>query len=262
MLCLTLSHPPQLNPLTFQISTNASYPVSDIAHATSPTHPFIFQLYVNSDRTKSRALITHLLSLRSKGLIGICITVDAAVPGKREADERLKADEDSHAPNSGSSAPTGGNDKRGGGLGRIMGAFIDPALCWDDIAWIREMVGPEMPLLIKGVQGAADARLAIQYGLQGIVVGNHGGRSLDTAPPAVMVLLELRKECPEVFEKLEVLVDGGIRRGTDVLKCVCLGAKAVGLGRPPLYALAYGQEGVEHLVDSKSISDFSRKISS
>lgn len=132
-----------------------------------------------------------------------------------------------------------------------MGAFIDPSVVWDDIAWVRGIVGPDMPLLIKGVQGAADARLAVKYGCQGIVVGNHGGRSLDTAPAAVMVLLELRRECPEVFGMLEVLVDGGIRRGTDVLKCVCLGAKAVGLGRPMLYALGYGQVGVEHCVDSE-----------
>lgn len=130
-----------------------------------------------------------------------------------------------------------------------MGAFIDPSLVWQDINWIRSIVGPEMPLMVKGIQTAMDARLAVQHGLKGIVVGNHGGRSLDTSPPSVLILLELRRECPEVFDKLEVYVNGGIRRGTDVLKCICLGAKAVGLGRPPLYALNYGQEGVEHMFD-------------
>ena len=70
--------------------------------------------------------------------------------------------------------------------------------------------------------------------------------------PAILVLLEIRRLCPEVFSKVEVYVDGGIRRGTDILKCLCLGAKAVGMGRHFLYALNYGQEGVEHFINSKS----------
>lgn len=233
------------------ISNNASFPIGDIARATNPEHPFMFQLYINSDRAKTRDLINQLRELRPQGLGGVCITVDAAALGKREADERLKADEASFAPNSGASSEPTGSDKRGSGMGRILGSWIDPALCWDDIPWIRKMLGPDVPLMLKGIQGAADARLAVKYGVKGIVISNHGARQLDTSPPAVMVLLELRRECPEVFDKLEVLVDGGIRRGTDVVKCICLGAKAVGLGRPPLYALNYGQEGVEHLLDGK-----------
>lgn len=75
--------------------------------------------------------------------------------------------------------------------------------------------------------------------------------SLDTSPPAIMVLLECQHHCPEIFDKVEVYVDGGIRRGTDVLKCLCLGATAVGMGRSFLYAVNYGEEGVEHLIDSK-----------
>ncbi|KAL8951600.1 MAG: hypothetical protein Q9183_007446 [Haloplaca sp. 2 TL-2023] len=96
---------------------------------------------------------------------------------------------------------------------------------------------------------AQDAKRAAKEGVDGLVLSNHGGRNLDTAPPAILVLLDLHKNCPEVFEKMEIYVDGGIRRGTDILKAICLGATAVGIGRPALYALNYGQEGVEHLVD-------------
>jgi len=80
---------------------------------------------------------------------------------------------------------------------------------------------------------------------------------MDSAPPAILVLLEIQRCCPEVFDHLEVYVDGGIRRGTDILKALCLGATAVGMGRPFLYSVNYGQEGVEHLIESKFIHVFS-----
>lgn len=174
------------------------------------------------------------------------MTVDAPVPGKREADERVRADEGLSAPMTGAKAI---NDKKGGGLGRIMGSYIDASLTWDDLRWLRSVT--DLPIILKGVQSAADARLAAQAGVQGIVLSNHGGRSLDTAPPSVLILLELQKCTPEVFDKLEVYVDGGIRRGTDILKCLCLGATAVGMGRHFLYALNYGREGVEHFIDGE-----------
>ncbi|KAB8670396.1 hypothetical protein FH972_026309 [Carpinus fangiana] len=227
------------------ISTNASFPVQEIVQECPESHPFFFQLYVNSDRSKTKTLLESVLALRPR-IRGIFITIDAPIPGKREADERLKADKSLVAPNSGARAT---NDKKGSGIGRIMGAYVDKRLSWEDLRWIRSVVGPDMPLVLKGVQHAADARLAASAGMQGIVIGNHGGRSLDTSPPAVLALLELHKCCPEVFERLEVYVDGGIRRGTDILKCLCLGARAVGMGRHFLYSLTYGQEGVEHLID-------------
>ncbi len=92
----------------------------------------------------------------------------------------------------------------------------------------------------------------MHMGCQGIVVSNHGGRALDGAPAAILVLLELQKECPEVFDHMEVFIDGGIRRGSDILKAMCLGASGVGLGRPFLYALNYGKPGVVHLINRKS----------
>jgi L-lactate dehydrogenase (cytochrome) len=98
---------------------------------------------------------------------------------------------------------------------------------------------------------ADDAILAMQAGLDGILLSNHGGRNLDTSPPSIVTLLELHKRCPEIFDKMEIYVDSGIRRGTDILKAICLGATAVGMGRSMLFATNYGQEGVEHLIDSR-----------
>lgn len=171
------------------------------------------------------------------------VTVDAPVPGKREADERIAA-ENIVAPISGAIAE---NDKKGGGLGRVMAKYIDSTLCWEDLAWIKRVSG--LPLVLKGVQTAADAQKAVSYGVDGILLSNHGGRSLDTTQPALLTLLELHKCAPEVFSHLEVYVDGGFTRGTDILKAIALGATAVGIGRPWLYALSYGQEGVQHLCE-------------
>ncbi|KAI7570667.1 cytochrome b2 [Hortaea werneckii] len=222
------------------VSSNASYPLADIVHAGKPGQPFFLQLYVNSDRSKTEEL---LLSAKKLGIKAILLTVDAPVPGKREADERIAAGNVSAA----ISGAVATNDKRGGGLGRGMGKYIDSTLCWEDLAWIKRVSG--LPLVLKGIQTASDARKAVKFGAEGILLSNHGGRSLDTTQPAMMTLLELHKCAPEVFAHLEVYVDGGFTRGTDILKAIALGATAVGIGRPWLYALTYGQEGVEHLCD-------------
>jgi L-lactate dehydrogenase (cytochrome) len=204
--------------------------------------PFFFQLYVDKQRAKSARLLSHVEAL---GVKAIFVTVDAPVAGKREADERVKADESMSAPMSGERAK---NDTKGGSLGRIMAGFIDASLSWDDIPWLRQCTS--LPLVLKGVQTAMDARRAMQEGINGIVLSNHGGRSLDTSPAPVLLLLELQKCCPEVFDRMEVFVDGGIMRGTDIFKALCLGARAVGIGRGFLYALNYGQEGVEKYIES------------
>ena len=140
-------------------------------------------------------------------------------------------------------------------MGRLMGSYVDATLTWRDLGWLRSCT--DLPIVLKGIQTAADARMAMEVGVEGIVLSNHGGRSLDTSPPAISVLLELQRCCPDVFDAMEVYVDGGIRRGSDILKALCLGARAVGLGRPFLYAVNYGQEGVEYLIESKTTSHFS-----
>lgn len=240
------------------ISNNASYPLSAIASASDslpadelheltarPRQTFFFQLYVNHERHKTADL---LRKARDLGIKAIFVTVDAPVPGKREADERIAAE----AIASAVSGAVASNDKKGGGMGRLMAAYVEKRLIWEDIAWIKEVSG--LPVILKGVQSAEDARLAVKYGCEGIMLSNHGGRSLDTSQPAILVLLELHKYCPEVFDHLEVIVDGGFQRGSDILKAICLGATAVGIGRPFLYSLAYGEEGCAHLCQSKFFS--------
>ncbi|PYI04312.1 hypothetical protein BO78DRAFT_398985 [Aspergillus sclerotiicarbonarius CBS 121057] len=223
------------------VSNNSSYPQEELRNA-APSANFFFQLYVNRDREKSAALLRQCSA--NPNIKAIFVTVDAAWPGKREADERVKADETLSVPMAPSKAK---NDKKGGGLGRVMAGFIDPGLTWEDLVWVRQHT--HLPVCLKGVMSADDAILAMEAGLDGIMLSNHGGRNLDTSPPSIVTLLELHKRCPEIFDRMEIFVDSGIRRGTDILKAVCLGATAVGMGRSMLFAANYGQEGVEHLID-------------
>ncbi|KAE8353922.1 FMN-dependent dehydrogenase-domain-containing protein [Aspergillus coremiiformis] len=223
------------------ISNNSSYTMEELRN-TAPSTNFFFQLYVNRDREKSAALLRQCSA--NPNVKAIFVTVDAAWPGKREADERVTADESLSVP---MAPPKVKNDKKGGGLGRVMAGFIDPGLTWDDLAWVRQHT--HLPICLKGVMCADDAMLAMEAGLDGILLSNHGGRNLDTSPPSIITLLELQKRCPEIFDNMEIYVDSGIRRGTDILKAICLGATAVGMGRSMLFATNYGQEGVEHLID-------------
>lgn len=208
--------------------------------------PLFFQLYVDKHRPNSETL------LRRAGEVGIdalILTVDAPVPGKREADERISLPTVTvTSPMTGARAST---DAKGGALGRVMGKYIDPSVSWKDIPWLRRHLPAGTPVVLKGVQTAGDARRAVEMGVDVVMVSNHGGRSLDTAPATVLVLLELQRCCPEVFDKTEVWVDGGVMRGTDVFKALCLGARGVGVGRGMLYGLGYGVEGVRRYVESE-----------
>lgn len=129
-------------------------------------------MYVNSERHKTTEI---LRKARSLGIKAIFVTVDAPVPGKREADERLATET---AVQSAVSGATSSNDKKGAGLGRLMAQYIDKSLTWSDLAWVREESG--LPIVLKGVQSVEDAKLAVEYGVDGILLSNHGGRSLDT----------------------------------------------------------------------------------
>ena len=241
-------------PLTsqcLQISTNASFPLADITG--SANIPFFFQLYVNKDRSASEKLLRQA---ESSGVRGMIVTVDQPTPGKREADERVKNDAATLAPTP--NGATARNDSKGSGLGRTMGGFIDSTLSWQDVKWLRRST--RLPIMLKGVQTVEDSIKAVEHGIDGLVIGNHGGRSLDTSTPSIMILLELHKKCPDIFKHVEVYLDGGIRRGTDIFKALCLGARAVGMGRQFLYAANYGPEGVEHLIESKQISEYCEAI--
>ncbi|KAF8456059.1 FMN-dependent dehydrogenase-domain-containing protein [Kalaharituber pfeilii] len=227
------------------VSNNASQSLEDIALArVSPNQPLWFQLYVQATRSKSEAVLRRV---NEAGYTAIVLTLDAPTPGKREADERVNnlGNTISAISGQGVSNPS---TNTGEGLGRALFAGTSPSLTWKDLEWLR-MQTP-LPIILKGIQTHEDALLAANHPLvSGILLSNHGGRAMDTAPPPVYTLMEIRKYCPEVFEKIEVYVDGGVKRGTDVVKALCLGAKAVGIGRAALFGLAgYGEEGVSRVI--------------
>lgn len=195
------------------------------------------QLYVNEDREICKLIIEHA---ENRGVKGLFITVDAPQLGRREKDMRLKNIEDiSHVQ---------GDDEadRSQGAARAISSFIDTSLCWKDIPWFTLVT--KMPIYLKGVQCVEDALMALDSGVRGIVISNHGGRQLEFAPPPIVVLAELMpilKERGVTKDKFEVYIDGGVRRAGDILKAICLGAAGVGIGRPFLYAMStYGDEGV------------------
>lgn len=212
----------------------------------SPTR-LDFQLYVPTDRTKAKALIQRV---KAAGYHSLWITVDSSTQGKRTADRYLQAQEKLDQGGETVREAAAENDFGPAFGGRPTAGYLHPGLSWEDISWISEEWGG--PVVLKGIQSVEDVKLAVQYGMQGVLLSNHGGRQIHSAPSALMTLLEIRTYYPEAFDKLEVFVDGGLRDGADVLKALCLGATAVGVGRPYFYALAaYGPEGVEKCTESE-----------
>lgn len=227
------------------VSNNASMTPEQIVEDAPPGQIFGWQIYVQTDRKKSEAMLVRINKMSDKYKF-ICLTLDAPVPGKRELDEKSKDIESSDSISVG--VKTDGEPKRpgGGGVGQQLFWGTAADLTWKTtLAWLAKHTS--LPIVLKGLQTHEDAYLAMQFAPQvkAIILSNHGGRALDTAPPAVHTLLEIRKYCPEVFSRIEVWVDGGIKRGTDIVKALCLGAKAVGVGRAALFGLgAGGTQGV------------------
>ncbi|KAJ3546810.1 hypothetical protein NM208_g1820 [Fusarium decemcellulare] len=237
---LTLARGAAAGGILHCFATPSSYPYDEIIDHTPKQA--MFQLYVNKDREKSEAAIRQMDA--SGKIKAIMVTVDVPVVPKREADERIRSNETLAV--AGIKVEVKGGDKKGAGFARQAASFIDPSIDWGIVTWLRGLTS--LPILVKGIQTARDARVAHRSGCDGIVISNHGGRAADHVPPAILILLELQKNCPEVLESMEVLIDGGFRRGADVVKAVCLGASAVGIGRSFLYSLSYGQQGVEHAI--------------
>jgi L-lactate dehydrogenase (cytochrome) len=219
------------------IPTLASCSFDEIVDARQGDQVQWLQLYVNKDREITRRIVKHA---EARGCKGLFITVDAPQLGRREKDMRSKFTDP------GSNVQSGVDTDTTQGAARAISSFIDPALCWDDVAWFRSIT--KMPIMLKGVQCVEDVLRAVDAGVQGVVLSNHGGRQLDFARSGVEVLAEVMPVLRErgLDRSLEVYIDGGARRATDVLKALCLGARGVGIGRPFLYAMsAYGQPGVE-----------------
>jgi len=227
------------------IPTLASCSFDEIVDAAQPGQVQFLQLYVNKDRAITKKLVQHA---EKRGIKGLFITVDAPQLGRREKDMRQKFDAED--PSEVSKNDKSSEVDRSQGAARAISSFIDTALDWSDLPWFKSIT--RMPLILKGVQCWEDALEAYDQGCAGVVLSNHGGRQLDFARSGIEILVEVVEKLKEKRglefpnEKFQLFVDGGVRRATDVLKAVALGATAVGIGRPFLYAFsAYGQDGVE-----------------
>ncbi|KAI6714097.1 hypothetical protein JHW43_003414 [Diplocarpon mali] len=219
------------------IPTLASCSFDEIMDAAEGEQVQWMQLYVNKDRTITRKIVQHA---EARGCKGLFITVDAPQLGRREKDMRTKFDD------TGSNVQSGDKTDNSQGAARAISSFIDPALSWKDIPWFKSIT--KMPIMLKGVQRVEDVIRAIESGVQGVVLSNHGGRQLDFARSGIEVLAEVMPVLRERGweNRIEIYLDGGVRRATDIIKALCLGAKGVGIGRPFLYSMsAYGQPGVD-----------------
>jgi isopentenyl diphosphate isomerase/L-lactate dehydrogenase-like FMN-dependent dehydrogenase len=205
------------------LSTATTARPAEVA-AAAPGAPRWFQVYVFHDRAITEDLIAEAVE---SGYEALVLTVDAPFLGRRERDFRI----DFKIPEGLTPA------------GNIFTEGFDLALSWLDIEWLA---GYGLPVVVKGLITAEDARLACEHGAAGVVVSNHGGRQLD----GVSATIDALEEVVDAVEgRLEVLLDGGIRRGTDVLKALALGARAVLIGRAMVWGLAVnGEAGVAHVL--------------
>lgn len=226
------------------VSTQATTLIEDIARQAKDQAkaPLWFQLYVQVDRDFTATLVRRA---EAAGYTALVVTVDASVTGIRNREQRagFALPPDLEAVNlRGMRVPS----MQAADNGQLLlgGPLLAAAMTWRDVAWLRSLT--RLPLLAKGIMTAEDARRAIAEGFDGIIVSNHGGRTLDTQPATIDVLAEI---VAAVGDRVPVLCDGGIRRGSDMFKALALGAKAVLIGRPYVYGLAAaGAPGVTHVI--------------
>ncbi len=227
--------------IAFSLSTLSSASIEEVAGAATGVR--WFQLYMHPDRAVSAAFVERAVDA---GYGAILLTVDLPRTGRRERDiaNAFALPEGIRYANLGglrTRATTAGLDP----FAQDVNAQTNPALNWKDLEWL--VAKSSVPIIVKGVVRADDARRAVDAGARALIVSNHGGRQLDYAIASLDAL-------PDVVEavggKVPVLLDGGVRRGTDVLKALCLGASGVLIGRPYLYALAVGgSDGVRGMLE-------------
>ena len=268
LLGRTLAHPILLAPIAFQrmahsdgelasafaaaalgagmvLSTQSSTPVEAVAQAMQgdpASGPLWFQLYLQHDRGFTRALVQRA---EAAGCEALVLTVDAPTSGVRDRERRAQFRQPAgiSAVHLAGLAPPPAR-ALAPGQSALFDGLLQHAPTWDDVAWLQSTT--RLPVLLKGVLHPDDARQAAALGVAGLIVSNHGGRTLDTAPATAHALPRIAHA---VQGALPLLVDGGIRRGTDVLKALALGARAVLLGRPAVYGLAHaGAAGVAHVL--------------
>mmetsp|Transcript_16282 Transcript_16282/g.14711 ORF Transcript_16282/g.14711 Transcript_16282/m.14711 type:complete len:397 (+) Transcript_16282:85-1275(+) len=223
--------------------------------AAAPSGYRWFQLYVYKDRAVTLDLIRRA---EKAGYKALAVTVDTPVLGRREADIKNRFSLPSHLTMGNFTAVGGahanGTKKsskaesdaaaNGSSLSSYVASLIDKTLTWEDIKWLRK--NSTLKIVVKGIMTVEDALKAVEHRVDGIWVSNHGARQLDTTPATIEVLPEIVRA---VNNRVEVYLDGGITRGTDVLKAVSLGARAVFIGRPVLWGLSHsGDAGVGHVL--------------
>jgi 4-hydroxymandelate oxidase len=218
------------------LSTLGGASPADLAEA-APDGRWWFQLYWSRDRGFTQGLVE---AAAEAGFEAIVLTVDLPAAGRRERDVRAAFEIPSDLPLPNLTEHLGGGD-----FHATLGEVVDPSVTWRDLEWLRSC--SSLPLLVKGILTEEDARLACEHDVDGIVVSNHGGRQLDGAPASLDALPEV---VDAVGGRCLVLMDGGIRRGTDVVTALALGAQAVLLGRPVLWGLAVGgEQGVRRVLE-------------
>jgi 4-hydroxymandelate oxidase len=226
------------------VSTFTTTAINEIARNTQ--QPIWFQLYVQRDREFTKDMVQRAVA---SGCKAVCVTVDTPVLGNRYGQLSFglpKGMECVHLRGLALKSPILGQATQGHKTqrGNIYDALFDPSFNWKDLEWLRSVAG--VPVLLKGVLSAEDGRLAVSCGADGVIVSNHGGRNLDTVPATIDALPRI---VDAVAGRIPVMLDSGIRRGTDVLMALALGAKAVFIGRPYVYGLAAGgARGVERVI--------------
>ena len=216
---------------TYVVSTNTTTPIKEIADAA--TAPLWFQLYIQSDRGFTKEVVERV---QAAGCQALCLTVDFPTGGPRNRQEKAKF----KLP---PSLSTPYMYDRNMGLRRDI-AGDRPTQTWKDVEWLKSFT--RVPLLLKGVMTAEGAQRGIVAGADGIIVSNHGARNLDGLPATIDALPEV---VTAVGGKVPILMDGGVRRGTDIVKALALGARAVLIGRPYVYGLAVGgADGVNRVL--------------
>ncbi|HEX3154680.1 MAG TPA: alpha-hydroxy acid oxidase [Candidatus Angelobacter sp.] len=229
----------------FVISSFTTTSIDEIARKTQ--RPIWFQLYVQRDREFTKDMVQRAVA---SGCKAVCLTVDTPVLGNRYGQLSFGLPKElecvhmrglSTLSGPGVSQATQGHKTQRAG---IYDTIFDPSFNWSDLEWLRSVAG--VPVILKGVLSAEDGKRAVERGADGVIVSNHGGRNLDTVPATIDAL-------PRVVEavagRIPVMLDSGIRRGTDVLMALALGAKAVFIGRPYIYGLAAGgAKGVERVI--------------
>ena len=228
-------------------STASHFPLEEIAEAGGPVAPRWFQLYWPNDPGLARSFVERA---EAAGYGAIVLTVDTFIPGWKPRDLQqawlpflsgMGVGNYFHDPVFRAALEKAPEDDPGMATGQFLGVQANPSLSWEDLGQLREMTS--LPIVVKGIQHADDAREAVRRGLDGIVVSNHGGRQVDGAIASLDALPTIAEA---VGDDLAVLFDSGVRGGADVLKALALGADAVCLGRPYIWGLALdGQAGVE-----------------